>query len=125
MTTTLLALLLTLQAPQASPADLNAAIAAGRMDINVSVQVVPQTTYWYEPQPDITTYELARLLPMFSGPSYGMGEWSTGGRVMPSRDVQSPKSNGCRSGAALCRLADYEIEELGTAARHFRKCRAF
>lgn len=82
-------------------------------------QIIRPSNYWYSPQKDITPYELARLVPLFSGPSYGMGQWSTRGAVVPAKDRQQP---GCPVNGTLLALVDDQIKDLGAAARHLKKC---
>jgi hypothetical protein len=85
----------------------------------VSFHEIQQRYYSYAPLKDITPYELALLLPLFAGASYGDGEWNTGGRLVPHKDRQQP-GFPC-DGRAVVLLADYHEQELGTAMRHFVK----
>lgn len=72
---------------------------------------VPRFAYNYEPQSDISTFELAMLVPMFVGYNHANDAILFGNRA-----------GGCYSGVDAFMLADSEIEKLGTAARHLRRC---
>lgn len=79
-----------------------------------------QEYYWYQPKPDITTYELAKLLPLFSGVAYGMGEWSTReGAIVPLRDRMN--RGGWPVNGTVLQLNQFEIEKIGTAIRHLER----
>jgi hypothetical protein len=71
----------------------------------------------YEPKEDITAYELALLLPLFSGTSYGhSGYGAPEGRIVPARE----RVPGRVAGRTVLSLSGPEQERLGTAVRHLR-----
>jgi hypothetical protein len=84
--------------------------------IAYTMRDVPQFHFHYEPQPDITTYELALLVPHLQPMIYGPE--ASSGSVLPLQHRRGP---GWPIGGVILRLADYEIERLGTAMRHLRK----
>jgi hypothetical protein len=81
-----------------------------------TMREVPQFHFHYEPQPDITTYELALLVPHLQ--PMILGSDASSGSVLP---IQQRHGSGWPIGGVILRLADYEIERLGTAMRHLRK----
>ena len=86
---------------------------------SAEMRIVESSYYLYKPKPDITPYELALLLPLFSGPSYGMGEWSAReGAIVPVKDRMH---GGWPVNGTVLSLSSYRIKELGTAMRHLEK----
>jgi hypothetical protein len=50
-----------------------------------TTSVVTPNYYWYRPKEDITPHEIALLLPLFSGTTYGQGQWgSREGAIVPN-----------------------------------------
>lgn len=79
-----------------------------------------QEYFAYEPKQDITAYEVALFLPLFAGPSYGQGEYYTGGAIVPLRDRHVGGWPAGTSKPVLV-LGEWQIERLGSAMRHLRK----
>src|SRR5688572_14695752 len=76
-------------------------------------KVVQQRLYAYQPQPDITTYELAFLLPLFSAL-----DTTLRGRVVPPRNIFQGACVGFPVGSTLLQLDSDEEKRLGSAMRH-------
>jgi hypothetical protein len=86
------------------------------MGLLYTITEVAQSHFSYEPRPDITTFELALLVPHLQ--PMILGRDASSGSVLP---VQQRNQPGWPCGTVILKLADYEVERLGTAMRHLRK----